>query len=218
MINTPKSETRISKLSFPQDNKGRVLLLISVLLGFLLYVERAQTDEILSKGRGAGFILLFLSPLYCLWGIGMIYSIVTVIKYGFSTKGNWFPVLVFVGILALSYVLPLPPLPEKTFFLEYRQEFEHVIQLVQTEGLPPGITQCQAPDAYELPNGYKHLTARCVFVYEGKVVEFSPTKSTFSVVYVDEPENLSLSWDCSVRGYVWEQLEDQWYICVDADD
>jgi hypothetical protein len=57
-----------------------------------------------------------------------------------------------------------------------------------------------------------------VFVYDAAVVEFSPTKSTFSVVYADKSENLSKSWDCSIRGYVWEQLDEQWYICVDADD
>ncbi|MAT96708.1 MAG: hypothetical protein CL608_06150 [Anaerolineaceae bacterium] len=148
----------------------------------------------------------------------MLYSIVAVIKYAFSMTGNWFPGLFFVGILTASYVLPLPPVPEKTFFLEHREEFEHIVQLVQTEGLPPGITQCQALDAYELPAGYEHLTARCVFVYDDAVVEFSPTYSTFSIVFVDKPENLSASWDCAIRGAVWEQLDEQWYICVDADD
>ncbi len=39
----------------------------------------------------------------------------------------------------------------------------------------------------------------------------------FPVVYVDKQGDLNSLSKC-IRGSIWEQLDEQWYICTDYDD
>ncbi len=210
-----KLKKSVSVLTQPNMRKG--FLVFSIILGAALYLERAQIDEILAQGRMGGFLLLLLSPLYCLWVGGVIWGIAAAVRYILRPDRTWLPAIFLLSMLLLGYGLPLPRLPERVFFFEHRSEFEEMVQLAMKDELPPGITQCQADMAYELPESYEHLTKRCVFVYDGPVVEFTPVRGWFPVVYVDKQGHLNGLSSC-IRGGIWEQLDEQWYICTDYDD
>lgn len=172
----------------------------------------------MSAGRMGGFSFLFLSPLYLLWVIAAFYSIGATIKYAIS-KVNLLPFLIFVGFLLLSYYLPIPSLPEKTYFFEHREEFESAIDYYYQHGFYKGIGNCQAPDVYNVPEFFENVPSGCVHVFDDAVIEFSPIYRgrAYSIVFIKRPDFLYSSWACQRRGYVWEQLDTQWFLCLETD-
>lgn len=130
---------------------------------------------------------------------------------------KYIPLLFLALILWTAKILPVPKLPQEKYFVQHHTEYEHIVQIAKTHGLPEGTTQCQAKNAYDLPPRYKHLTLSCVYIYES-TIEFIPMPSTFVLVYAEFSNDLSTSWSCAIRGSVWKQLEENWFLCVDADD
>ncbi len=193
------------------------MLFLTLLLSATLYWQRTYYDNIVSAGRMGGFIFLFLSPLYLLWIIGIVYSIGATIKYT-SSKINLLPFLFFVGLLLLSYRLPLPPLPETTYFFEHREEFESVVDYYYQYGFYQGVNGCEASDVYNVPEIFENVPSGCVRVFDDAVIELSPIYRgrAYSIVYIEKPDFLFSSRACQSRGYVWEQLDTQWFLCLET--
>jgi hypothetical protein len=216
----PGAPLAIVKNSQPRKISLSYLLIgLASIFATALYLNRASRYWLLSQGRGAGFILLILLPILLFGLIALVAHFIATIWHGFQAKGSWIPALLTIFLYIGTYYLPIPVTPEEKFFHQYNDDFSQVVALAASVGLPDGDGEgCGATTAFKLPAEYQHLSPRCVYMTDAKMIEFNPLQNTFLVVYAETPADLARSLTCSIRGTIWVQVSDDWYVCVDADD
>jgi hypothetical protein len=156
--------------------------------------------------------LIPMGILAMILGVILVIIITTSLKYTASHLPSAF---LFAGIF-LMMLLPLPeppPLPETAHFLEYRADYKHVIQLIQSENLrDPRPNYCT-----NLPSEFQHLsTTECIDVSNndsGFFVRFNPLDPyDRPIVYIESDEDINF---CLRDFYIEAKIEDRWYVCFE---
>ena len=108
-----------------------------------------------------------------------------------------------------------PPIPEMEHFLQYRADYEHVVELAKNDQLRRAGPDC--PAGYQPPRVYEHVSAaRCMFLNQdlehGLRVEFTPLDGSgyHDVTYVEIDEGSN---PCGYKSHVEQKIDDHWYVC-----
>lgn len=125
------------------------------------------------------------------------------------------PTSILMFGIAVILLLPLPEsqkvLPETQHFLQYRADYEYILDLARSGQLDDSSENyCKYP-----PESYKHVSeAGCIHIdaYNGFVVKFNPIEPFYHpVVYI---ENDGLEDPCPDDDlHLEEKLDDHWYVC-----
>lgn len=133
--------------------------------------------------------------------------------------GSLIPTLVLVAGIGIAFLLPLSPkpdTPEKLHFLQYRPDYEAVVELARNNQLEQALPDCRA--GFRPPDALKHVSSKgCMHIsvdnYYGRGlhVEFNPIESFYHpVVYVEFDE---FEYPCGGDLSVEQKIDDHWYVC-----
>jgi len=146
--------------------------------------------------------------------VGIILTIVMIVSLKYTN--NSLPSIFLLTGIILTMFLPLPktpPLPETLHFLEYRADYEIVIDLARTGQLDDSSTNyCKHP-----PLAYQHVSGGgCISIdhyNDGLKVQFIPIeKFYYSIIYIENDKDIT---SCGHRFYIAEKLNDHWYLCFE---
>ena len=202
----------------PSDWIGYVLLVLIPLFQIAYYIWRSNADEfIMDAGLGLFFLCLAIAPFLLLLLVSVLFLIGATFWYAIRKRGHFLPLIMLVVGAVIAQILPLPPSPAETAFYKYRNDYETVVELARQNQL--GHNE-DCGYAFSVPEEYRHLTRRCVFiVYDPALaVSFSPPSSHRDIAYADTLQALGGLGSCNEFGSVFKKVETHWYICTPAQD
>ncbi len=133
-------------------------------------------------------------PLIILLSLGFG-IVVTALIISFKESRRLFPTITLVLGLFIAFQLPLlawPPLPQTLHFLEYRQDYETVLELVRQNSLTSSAVRCGR--GVLAPHALRHVSPSCIYVnhdeVRGLVVFFDPLEDWYHPVAFVEFDNV----------------------------
>ena len=211
----------LRKMIIPSDRVGLGLTIADLGLWFVVYEARVQSEGLSrTGGMGTAFALMAAAPVVCAAGAVIVALIAFTTRYAFKRNGHPMPAFLMLIAFILGALYPLPPTPEEASFANYQADYIRVVELARGHQLRH-TGECQAETAFAFPSNYAHLNVGCVFVENTSTffVEFPSQASNRVIVYVEEPGSIQASVEpCGVNGSTFKQLNEHWYICIQAID
>ena len=198
---------------------GLRLLLPMLVMVVVIGIARYGWGYYLSRLRGpVGFtsIEVVCLPFFVVAAViggASLYAIVRSLRRTRSA----IPMLVLAlgTLLVFQVPLPEPPdTPEKLHFLDYRADYEAVVELARNGELEASAPECGTQ--FRPPQALAHVSgAGCMFVSNldnrGLVVFFHPLESFYHLVaYVEFDDG---EYACGRDPYVEQKIDDHWYVC-----
>jgi succinate dehydrogenase/fumarate reductase cytochrome b subunit len=193
------------------DKKGRLLIGKSLFFAVLIYIYRAQSDEFLLMGLAGAFIVIFSFPFLSILFLWFIAHLFLALRYIIQEKKYKNIATLSVLLIVMAFLLPVPLLREHSLYLSHKEEYMTLVRLAQSDQLSHN-DHCK--HSLAAPEEYKKLTGDCIFVNEkGNIVEFKPYTYLVTLSYVEVPSDIFKSSTCYKNGYIWKEINQNWYVC-----
>jgi len=192
--------------AWPADPQYRNRILHAVALCLVVfYGFRALEAEILRWGLLAALFLLGFGGAVL---AGIVYWIVLLV-HGIRAMLNPHPNGLLISILVFgalfAWYFPEPPLREEIKLFFNRNRYEEIIAQARP------IYQAGERKCIELESKDSDLAFTCVLVEEN-YAEFHVNRDDFSLVYSYNGQKPTAV-ECEWNGYVWKQIDGNWFIC-----
>jgi len=163
--------------------------------------------------------LMAIPALLCPFVILLILGcsiVVTVLIISFMQSRSLFPTVTLVLSLFIAFIFPLPPrppLPQTLHFLEYRQDYETVLEMVRQNSLTPSVLRCGR--GVLAPRALRHVSPSCIYVnhdqVRGLVVFFDPLDDWYHPIAFVAFDNVE--YPCGRDPFVRQKIDEHWYVC-----
>lgn len=173
-------------------------------------------DSNLRGPLGFAGITLIVCPflVISLTSVGVLSFIV--VRSVTQTK-SLLPTLFLASGIFLTFQIPLPPrpdTPEKLHFLQYRTDYEAVVEMARNSELEQALPNC--PAGFLPPEHFSHVSAAgCMSVdwdeERGLSVLFNPIEPFYHPVVYVELDNAKNP--CGYDSHVEQRVDEHWYIC-----
>jgi hypothetical protein len=192
--------------SLPPDSKYRRHIINAICLCvFVFYGFRALQAEILRWDLLAALFLLGCGGLVLIGAVYWLILFFNGIRALFKPQTNGLLLLtVIIGAL-FAWYMPEPPTREEVKLFLNRDRYERVTEQGRS------IFLAGKKDCIELSSKDKDLAYTCVFIEEN-YARFNIYRDVFSLVYSYD-KRVPTAVDCDWNGYVWKQIDENWFVC-----
>jgi hypothetical protein len=194
------------------------ILLGAIVAAAAIYAWRAEWHQIIIFVPLVIWFAVLLSPLLAAIAVGILIALAVPVQkaepvhYRPHRGASPLSVPLVLVILALGLTLPVPPLRERTLFLENRSAYEDLVKLAKA-GQLAHEGDCDFDRAFSAPAAYDGLTgARCIYV-DPTTVAFSPYQWQITLVWSAVPDPPAAS-VCRLDARVLDRIDAQWFICM----
>jgi hypothetical protein len=163
--------------------------------------------------------LMAIPALLCPFVILLILGcsmVVTALIVSFKESRSLLATVTLVLGLFIAFIFPLPsppPLPQMLHFLEYRQDYETVLEMVRENSLTLSAARCGR--GVLAPPALRHVSPSCISVYRdqmrGLVVFFDPLEDWYHPVAFVEFDDVEFP--CGRDPFVRQKIDEHWYVC-----